>query len=90
MLFELLAVVVHYFTVFIIRFRPVTSWLGLDMPYCWYALYGFWCVQSGLFVAGVWFAIRGWKRSPVAAGAALALGIVWATISMWLWLPTFL
>ena len=48
MLFELAALVFFgYFTV-TIKFVPLTSWLGLDMPYCWYALYVLFVCWTGI------------------------------------------
>jgi hypothetical protein len=58
MLFELLAIIMYVSTNMGMKMVPLTFWFGLDMPYCWYVLYGFWCGQCALFVAGVWFAIR--------------------------------
>lgn len=86
MVLELLAFVPVYLLAGM-RLAPITSFFGLEMPYCWYAMYGMFVGQIALVVTAIWFALRGWKSSPPASGGALVLAIFWFAMHMWLFLP---
>ena len=86
LMLELLAFVPAYLLAGM-RLAPITSFFGLEMPYCWYAMYGMFVGQIALVVTAVWFALRGWKSSPLASGCALVLAIFWFATHIRLLVP---